>query len=75
MIKAIFQLFLLYLLYKLVFDFIIPVYQTTKHVKKKMNEMQEKLQEQQKEYNNRTASTSQEKKSFDDEYIDYEEVK
>ena len=32
-IRVLFELFVIYLLYKLIFEFIIPVYQTTKQVK------------------------------------------
>ena len=49
MFRVIFELFVLYLLYKLIFDFIIPVYQTTRSVKKKMGEMQQKMEEQKKQ--------------------------
>ena len=75
MIKLIFQLFIIYLLYKLVFEFIIPVYRTTSQLKKKMNEMQEKMQEQQYKNNNHTNPAPEPKKKFDADYIDYEEVK
>ncbi|MBU3713697.1 MAG: hypothetical protein FGM46_01975 [Ferruginibacter sp.] len=63
------------MLYKFVFEFIIPVYRTTSQVKKKMNEMQEKMQEQENKYNNHTNPGPQTKKNFDADYIDYEEVK
>ena len=78
MIKLIFELFLLYLLYKFIFEFIIPVYQTTKQVKRKMHEMQENMKNQQQYQNNRhqTAENSDiQKKDIDSEYSDYEEVK
>ena len=62
------------------FDFIIPVYQTTKQVKQKVNKMQQDMNEHiQKQSNNPyTANTRQEtapgtKKNED--YIDFEEVK
>lgn len=80
MLKVLFELFLLYLLYKVIFDFIIPVYQTTKQVKQKVNKMQQDMNEHiQKQSNNQyTANTRQEttpgtKKNED--YIDFEEVK
>jgi predicted Holliday junction resolvase-like endonuclease len=80
MLKVLFELFLLYLLYKVVFDFIIPVYQTTKQVKQKVNKMQQDMNAHiQKQSNSQhTASPRQEttpgtKKNED--YIDFEEVK
>ncbi len=77
-LRILFELFLLYLLYKLIFDFIIPIYQATKQVKKKVNEMNSNM----KEYNNKPNSThfsAAEKESVPmpkkDDYIDFEELK
>ncbi len=71
------ELFLLYILYKLVFDFIIPIYQTTKKVKQQFGDMHAKMEEQMNKYNNqkpqqKPVSATHEKKQED--YIDYEEV-
>ncbi len=43
MIMVIFYALLAYLLYKLVFGFIIPVYRTTRKVRRSFKEMQEKM--------------------------------
>ena len=74
------EVFLLYLLYKLIFDFIIPIYQTSKKVKKQFGEMHSKMQEQMNQYNRQSSQQAQtaapakpEKKR--EEYIDYEEIK
>ena len=40
------QIFLIYLLYKLVIEFIIPVYKSTRKFKKQFGEMQSKMNEQ-----------------------------
>jgi uncharacterized protein YneF (UPF0154 family) len=77
--KVVFELFVLYLLYKLVFDFIIPVYNTTKQVKKQFGDMpnttQEQMkQQQQNQYSAKTAGTAP-RPSKNDDYIDYEEIK
>ncbi len=78
MLKLIFELFVIYLVYKLVFEFIIPVYNTTKQVKQKINEMQNQMHQQEKNNyqekekvntRNNTSATN------DNDYIDYEEVK
>ena len=45
------EIFLLYLLYKLIFDFIIPIYLTSKKVKKQFGEMHAKMQDQMHQYN------------------------
>ncbi len=80
MFKVIFELFLLYLLYKLIFDFIIPVYNTTKQVKQKVGEMQSKMNEQMKQqqqssqYKNSTSKEAAPKANKED-YIEFEEVK
>lgn len=74
------ELFVLYLLYKLVFDFIIPVYRTTKQMSGKMRDMQEKMnqqhqqQQQAETYQHTTHQQTSAKRSSDD-YIDYEEIK
>lgn len=70
------ELFLIYLLYKLIFDFIIPIYQTTKKVKKQFGEMHDKMQDQMDKHNaaNSQPSSAQPKKRKE-EYIDYEEIK
>ena len=74
------EVFLLYLLLKLIFDFIIPVYQTSKRVKRQFGEMQSKMDEQMNQFNRQngqrtqtTTSAKPEKKK--EEYIDYEEIK
>ena len=80
--RIVFELFALYLLYKLIFDFIIPVARTTKQVKKQFNDMsnrmQETMQQQQAQQQNNTftknttpAATS----GKSDDYIEFEEIK
>ncbi len=78
MIRIIVELLALYLLYKLIFDFIIPVYRTTKQVSRKVNEMQSKMSEQmEQKQNNHYTGTSKEKTPgpAKEDYIEYEEVK
>jgi len=71
---------MLYLLYKLIFDFIIPVVKTTKQVKKQFGDMnaqmQEKMNQQQQQPTNFTAPQKPASAtSKNDDYIDFEEVK
>lgn len=76
MLMYIFLAFIAYLLFRLVFDFIIPVYRTTKQVKKSFREMHRKMHGQSNgdtEYTD-TNSTQKTKKPLGD-YIDFEEVK
>lgn len=71
------EIFLIYILYKLIFDFIIPIYQATKKVKKQFGEMQNGMDEQLSKFKQQQASakppasTSAKK----EDYIDYEEIK
>ena len=78
-LKLAFELFVIYMVYKLVFEFIIPVYNTTRQMKQKMTEMHQKMQEQQEvnnqQYSNTSAQKEPSKKSFSDDYIEYEEIK
>jgi Sec-independent protein translocase protein TatA len=67
------------MLYKLIFELILPVYHTTKQVKRKMGEMQEEMMRQQQEFQQKSAATQNNPKEnstkIEKEYIDYEEVK
>lgn len=76
-IRVIVELFVLYLLYKLIFDFIIPVYQTTKQVKQKVGEMQNQMNEHMKQQQPNSFSTPKESsaKASKEDYIEFEEVK
>jgi heme exporter protein D len=77
MFKIILYGFLLYLLYKFIFELVIPVTKATSQVKDKLREMQEqqqraaRQQEQQAEPQER-AQASGEKKG---DYIEFEEIK
>ena len=70
------ELFLLYILYKLIFEFIIPVYQSTQKIRKQFGEMQNKMQQDMNDANTRNAQAYQEPKvKREGDYIDFEEVK
>jgi len=81
MIDVIATVLILYLLYKLVFDFIVPVSKTTSHFKNQVNKMRKQQEEQmhrQQQSNTPQSKTSPNKKNTtttDGEYIDFEEVK
>lgn len=74
-----FELFVLYLLYKLVFELIIPVAKTTKQVKKQFvdmsAQMQEKMNQQQQNTAYNATKASAPPKSKSDAYIEFEEIK
>ncbi len=82
MTKLIIYGILLYLLYKFVFELVIPVSKATTQVKDKLKEMQEQQMRQQQYQEQQQAQAAQaqaqqtkqaEKKGGD--YIDFEEVK
>ena len=74
-----FELFALYLLYKLIFDFIIPLTKTTKQVKKQFSEMsaqmREKMQQQETQFSKTPPANTAKPRSKQDDYIEFEEVK
>ncbi len=75
------ELFLIYVFYKLIFDFIIPVYRSSKKIKKQFGEMQSKMQSSMNSFQNQ-QKPSQHKPSQPEfpvekegDYIEFEEVK
>ena len=77
-LRVLFELFVLYLVYKLIFDFIIPVYQTTRQVKQKVGEMQQKMNEHMKQQQTSQFSDkdkADKPKPGKEDYIEFEEVK
>ena len=70
------ELFLIYIFYKLIFDFIMPVYQSTKKIKRQVGEMQSKMQQDMNAYSNQHASGQpKQEKAKEDDYIEFEEIK
>ncbi|HVT84034.1 MAG TPA: hypothetical protein VHD35_02475 [Chitinophagaceae bacterium] len=70
--------FLIYLLYKIVFDFIIPVYKTSQQLKKGFREAHQRMSEQMntaKQYSSATSKGRATPKANSDDYIDFEEIK
>ena len=80
MFSLLFYGFLLYLLYRLVFHFIIPLYKTTREVKKSFRNMQEQMRQhtdppgQQQAQDNQPQHKKPGTNKVGD-YIDFEEVK
>jgi ribosomal protein L44E len=79
MLTTVFCAFLAYILYRLIFHFIIPVYRTTRQVKKSFKHMQEQMRQQQGGYQEQQQPTPQPSKkpaeNTSGEYIDFEEIK
>ena len=68
------ELFLIYLLYKLIFNFIIPIYQSTKKIKKQFGEMHSKMQNEMNAYQNQPKPQQQPAPEKEGDYIEFEEV-
>ncbi len=70
--------FLFYLLYKIVFELVIPVHKTSQQLKKDFREMQERMSGQMNTEESSEApspkKTSSSKVNSDD-YIEFEEIK
>ena len=69
------ELFLIYIFYKLIFDFIIPVYQSTKKIKKQFGDMHNKMQNDMNAYQNQQKPAPGPPIQKEDDYIEFEEVK
>jgi hypothetical protein len=86
MMKLLFYGFLIYLLYKIIFDVVVPVRKGVKAVRQNMEEMQRKMAETEHQ-NGRNSGFSRQNPtntppkssikpgSVDPEYIDFEELK
>lgn len=72
-LKLLFQLFILYLLYKLVFELVIPAFQATRQMKNKVAEMQARMREEAAQREKMEARPKE--KAPAEDYIDFEEVK
>ena len=70
--------FLIYLAYRLVFHFIIPIYKTTRQVKKQFREMHSRMQDnmsQQEPFQQPATPATENKTQQAGDYIDFEELK
>lgn len=79
MLKVLLYALLIWFLYNLVFRFIIPVYKTTRQMKKKFREMQTNMQEQMNQQQDFSTQAQAAEKSTSkarrEDYIDFEEIK
>ena len=70
--------FLIYLAYRLVFHFIIPIYKTTRQVKNQFREMHSRMQDDMSQpppHQQPATTASENKKQQAGDYIDFEELK
>lgn len=77
MAKIFFIAIAFYLAYRLVFDLILPVYKTTKHMKQQFSNMHDQTRQQhnnaQQQNTHKTSAHTSKPKAG--EYIDFEETK
>lgn len=78
-LEVVLELLFIYFLYRLVFDFILPIYRSSRKVHEHMKNMQQRMEDQirhERQYRQPSQTPPQaEVKAKDEEYIDYEEVK
>jgi predicted PurR-regulated permease PerM len=71
----------IYIIYKVVFELIIPIFRTTQKIRRQFGDIQQHMQDQmnntQNGYSNQTQPPSEPKKTTTraGDYIDFEEVK
>ena len=72
-----FLMFVGYLVFKLVFDFIIPIYRTTRQVRKGFREMHQRMSQHDQQFHQQEAESQNQNsnKGGVGEYIDFEEIK
>lgn len=78
MARIFFLAIVIYLIYRLIFELIIPIFTTTRQVKNKFNAMRDQMQDQQNNgYQGKAPSGTQTQKPKPKvgEYIDFEEIK
>ena len=75
--KILLYVFLIYMAYKFVFDFIIPIYRTTKQVKKGFREMNDRMNEhmRQQRGEQHPIQEPQKPQQKEGDYIEFEEIK
>jgi hypothetical protein len=75
LLRLIAELFVIYLLYKLVFDFILPIYKASKQMNRKMQSFQEKTNASRSNETGTEFQVKQKPTADSKEYIDFEEIK
>jgi Sec-independent protein translocase protein TatA len=75
MLKIIIWGCVLYLLYKFVFDLVVPIGKATSEMKQKINAMQQEQQQFSSNNHQSTSSTKHNTSNEEGDYIDFEELK
>ena len=70
------ELFLIYILYKFIFEFIIPVYNSSQKIRKQFGEMQSKMEKDINDINTGNMKVHHEPRpAREGDYIEFEEIK
>jgi hypothetical protein len=73
--KLAWELLVVYIIYKLIFGFIIPLYRSAKNMRQQFNDLQSKMQQQQQPGSvNANDAEIKQTPVKEGEYIEYEEV-
>ena len=73
--KLAWELLVVYIIYKLIFGFIIPLYRSAKNVRQQFNDLQSKMQQQPQPGSvNTNEPEIKQTPMKEGEYIEYEEV-
>lgn len=78
MLKVLLYALLAWFVFKFIFGFVIPIWRTTRQMKRKFREMHDKMQEQQNartDFRQKQAEPQTTARSSGGDYIDFEEVK
>jgi hypothetical protein len=79
MFRALVYVFLIYLGYQFIFNFLIPIFKTTQQVKKDVRAMHDRMNEfsktQQRSSSPQSKSPNKSSKEPAGDYIDFEDVK
>ncbi len=66
--------FVFYLIYKFLFEFLLPLGKVAKDIKQNVNKMKEQ-QTQEESYHHQTSNDTSKPKIDEKDYIDFEEIK
>ena len=75
MLPFLLYLFLGWLAFNFIFRFIIPIFRTTRQLKKKFREMHEQMQGERVNQNQQPAPQKSTPQDSSKDYIDFEEIK
>jgi uncharacterized protein YneF (UPF0154 family) len=73
--RVLLYIFLIYLAYRILFGFIIPLYRATRQVKNQFREMNERMNDYMKEQHSHSKQEPPKPGKKEGDYIEFEEIK